>query len=154
MEAKKYSMLKPWICFLWIIREWNSEVNFIWNLKFVLLFMEESNEYCLWRRRIIISFKTRRTWMYVTGSKKTIFLKEISKLTKYISFLVQNRFFSVGMHSRARAKIFVAFFFVWFLLWTGCFYWTKLLAMKATIGNRPATSSEKSCIGSVHHLCW
>ena len=70
---QKKSMLKPWICFLWIVREWNSEVNFILNLKFILLFMEESNEYFLWRRTIIISFKTRRTWMYVTGSNKNIF---------------------------------------------------------------------------------
>ena len=97
-------------CFLWIVREWNSEVNFIWNLKFILLFMEESNEYFLWKRTTIISFKTRRTCMYVTGSNKKWFQKKFRR-TKSLPFFVQKSFFSVGMHSRARARIFVAYFF-------------------------------------------
>ena len=107
-ESKKYSMLNPWICFLWIVREWNSQVNFNWNLKFVLLYMEETDEYFLWKRTIIISFKTRHTRMYVTT--KNVFT-EISWDTKSAHKCVQNSFFSVGMHSRARAKIFVAYFF-------------------------------------------
>ena len=57
------------------------------------------------------------------------FFKEISELTKYRSICVQNSFFSVGMHSRARAKIFVAYFFGLI------FALDMLLSLDETIGN-------------------